>query len=874
MIGQTLAHYKVLKKIGSGGMGEVYLAEDTKLDRKVALKVLPPELAENEERRARFTREAKALAALNHPNIVTVHSVELADEVHFITMELVKEKTLTELLSRSGLSLAKFFEIAIPLADAVAAAHQEGITHRDLKPDNVMKGDDGRIKVLDFGLAKPQNRMGSIDSELPTEQRTREGRILGTIAYMSPEQAEGKPVDALTDIFSLGIVFYEMLTGSRPFQGETSAAILSSIIKDEPAPVRKAHPEVPREISRLVHRCLAKQPRKRIQTALDIGNELEELKQDLASGELVEAALIRKRSPTVTWPGVATATLAVAVVGVLFYFIRPFADNIPRFTNPVQITSAAGVEIFPAWSPDGAQLAFQSDQSGNFDIWVAHLGGGAPVNRTEGRAAMDTMPSWSPDGSQIAFVSEPGDVWVMPAVGGEPRKLISRTQHGGSAPQWSADGSELAVSFQAPEGWFVEVISLRSLETRRVSLPSKCLEMAWSPDGRFFACVDVGDRTYSVTQLWLQPASGGGPILVSERRTRDYNPTWSHNGRYLFFVSERGGSMDLWRQGIGADGRPEGDAERLSVALETRTAAFSPDGNKITYSRGFRVGNVWRVPLLENRPATWEDAQQVTFGQDFIATVRLSADQSSLLLTSDRAGNDDVWRQPIAGGEMSRMTVDPTLDWSPCESPDGTEIVFHSFRSGDRDIWVMPAQGGPARVLAPHPAMDRHPSWSPDGREIAYDSNRGGHSDIWVVPAEGGDARQVTDDASEDIHPVWSPDGDDLIFSSNREDGIRRLWRVPARGGEAVRLSAGPGYSAYWSVDGKTLYFGGQNERADNIWALSAEDGTEHPVTDLSGRYGRLEPISLDTDREYLYFIWAEDLGDIWVMDVATDESK
>ncbi len=223
---------------------------------------------------------------------------------------------------------------------------------------------------------------------------------------------------------------------------------------------------------------------------------------------------------------------------------------------------------------------------------------------------------------------------------------------------------------------------------------------------------------------------------------------------------------------------------------------------------------------------------------------------------------------------MSRVTVDPTLDWGPWESPDGTEIAFHSFRSGDRDIWVMPAQGGPARVLAPHPAMDQQPSWSPDGREIAFSSLRGGYRDVWVVPAHGGDARQVTDDASEDILPVWSPDGNDLIFSSNREDGIRRLWRVPARGGEAVRLSAGPGWASHWSVDGKTLYFIGWGERADNIWALSTKDGKEYPVTDLSGRYGRLENTSLDTDREYLYFIWAEDLGDIWVMDAVTDESK
>ena len=338
MIGRKLAHYEVLEKIGSGGMGEVYLAEDTKLDRKVALKVLPPELADSDERRARFQREAKAIAALNHPNIVHVYSVEESEGVHFITMELVKGKTLAELLPKSGFSLEKFFDIAIPLAGAVAAAHQEGIVHRDLKPGNVMvtDRDGGRIKVLDFGLARTQAGWvaDSDESDVPTQLKTKEGAILGTVHYMSPEQAEGKAADHCSDIFSLGIVYYELLTGNRPFEGDTSGAVLSSIIKDEPIPIRQKHSKVPRALAKLVHRCLAKEPRQRKQSALDLQHDLEELRQDLASGERDDGVVVQKRPPLVTWLALATATLALTLVVVLAYFLT--APNATRFrlANP------------------------------------------------------------------------------------------------------------------------------------------------------------------------------------------------------------------------------------------------------------------------------------------------------------------------------------------------------------------------------------------------------------------------------------------------------------------------------------------------------------------------------------------------------------
>ena len=316
MIPASLGHYRIVRAIGAGGMGDVYLAEDTKLGRQVALKVLTsrpgsrPERREDgsgsssrAERRQRFEREARAVAALNHPNIITIHSVEEHEAVLFLTMEYVEGRTLTDLIPREGMSLAQWLQIAIPLADAVGAAHQRGITHRDLKAANVMVGSDGRLKVLDFGLAKvrDESRIDGLSRTLTVEPLTGEGRILGTVAYMSPEQAQGKPVDARSDVFSLGILLFEMATGQRPFQGDTSMSVLSAIIKDTPASVTDLRADLPRDVGRVLRRCLAKDPEERYQTAKDLRADLRLLKEDVdsdASGRTqpVTATLQRPRS--------------------------------------------------------------------------------------------------------------------------------------------------------------------------------------------------------------------------------------------------------------------------------------------------------------------------------------------------------------------------------------------------------------------------------------------------------------------------------------------------------------------------------------------------------------------------------------------------
>ena len=325
MLGKTLAHYKILEKLGEGGMGEVYLAEDTKLKRRVALKILPPGMASDEARLERFQREAETVAALDHPNIVTLHSVEEADGVHFLTMSYVDGQRLDQIIPEGGLTLERIFDIAVPLADALSAAHEKGITHRDLKPANIMVNEEGRLKVLDFGLAKlHEGSPVATGEDEPTRALTQEGLVVGTVPYMSPEQVEGKGVDHRTDIFSFGILLYEMATGRRPFGGENSAQVVSSLLRDDPASVAEVKTDLPFHLSRIARHCLEKDPKRRFQSALDLRNELETLKQEVASGQIrpassstVRAALPRPTKPRWLWPAVAAGALLLILVGWL-----------------------------------------------------------------------------------------------------------------------------------------------------------------------------------------------------------------------------------------------------------------------------------------------------------------------------------------------------------------------------------------------------------------------------------------------------------------------------------------------------------------------------------------------------------------------------
>lgn len=398
--------------------------------------------------------------------------------------------------------------------------------------------------------------------------------------------------------------------------------------------------------------------------------------------------------------------------------------------------------------------------------------------------------------------------------------------------------------------------------------------MTRSPGGSFVAYVQglFSSFTAEVSRVWIVPLQGGEPIAVTDGRTRDWNPTWSADGRTLFYVSNRGGAMDLWRQRLQPDGKLEGDPEQISTGMGMRSAAFSPGMTKLAFSKGLRVSNVWRVPILTDRLATWADAEQITAEHANVQYMDVSPDGARLVVGSDRNGNQDLWILPSGGGAMAQLTTHPAPDDAPRWSPDGKEIAYRWYRSGNQEIWVIPADGGASRQLTDHPDEDSVPAWAPSGKEIVFSSRRkGGDRDVWAVPAGGGEPRFVIEGG---FFPSYSPDGRWILFQQQQVGaGPLQQWRVPTAGGEPERLTLHTGQMGVWSRDGRTLYYSGWNERSGNLWALSLPDRREYQVTNFVGRHGTLG-WGKATDGRYVYFTWWEDLGDIWVMDVVKSEVR
>ena len=461
-----------------------------------------------------------------------------------------------------------------------------------------------------------------------------------------------------------------------------------------------------------------------------------------------------------------------------------------------------------------------------------------------------------PDGSRIAFWSghDGGGYFTMSALGGAPRRVAKGDRfYTYSAPRWSPDGDELAVVVAIDDTNFVEVISMTTRESRRIPLSglrTSRMDLAWSPDGRFLAYVD-GNRSVPDTQLWLLRLSDLESYPLTDGSTMVVSPTWVSKVDNLYFVSNRQGSMDLWRQRLDEAGAPVGDAEPITTGVGMRYAAFSPDGSSLAYSKGRTIANVWRVPILEDRLATWEDAEPMTTDQAFAEYFDVSADGERILLSSDRGGNMDLWMLPLGGGDMIQMSTDPAPDFSPRWSPDGERIAFYSRRTGNREIHVMPADGGPATRLTSRDDTGGGAfiaTWSPDGSRLAFGLSAELESHIFVVPSSGGVAEQWTQSPADNWHPDWSQNGDVLAFES-----ALAIWLVVPGESDAERLTQGAGGFPRWSPDGARVFFIGRNERVGNLWSVRIDGarrapadrpvGPRRPARHAGSRHGRPLPL-------------------------------
>jgi Tol biopolymer transport system component len=818
MKGRTLGHYEILEPLGAGGMGEVYRARDTKLERDVAIKVLPEDFAADPERLARFEREARSLAALDHPNIVHIYSVESVDDTRFLTMQLIEGKSLAEIIPASGMPLADLLDTAVPLADALTAAHESGVTHRDLKPANVMLDQAGRVKVLDFGLAKLHRPDADVAaSELTADLQTEHGAVLGTVPYMSPEQAEGKVVDARSDLFSFGVILYEMAVGERPFQGGSEASIVTSILRDVPAPVSDRKVELPADLDRIIRRCLEKDPDRRLQSAKDLRNELLDLRGQAESGRF--AVPVASYTLSLWWRRLAFVAPIVAAAAILIWGLSgrggdPSSSG--RAASTIRpLTSFVGWEHSPSWSPDGSMITYTHIVEGDADVATLSVEGGEPHILTASSPADEFRASWSPDGSKIAYVSDRGtgtNVYWIPPTGGAER-LVAETHipflermgaWGGAlgSNAWSPDGRDLVFSRLHESGdvglWRVH---LPTGEETQLTFPQPGgvdRDASWSFDGEriAFTRIDKGRE-----DLALVPAEGGEVTLVAPGG----DPAWFPDNRRLAFASLRSGAPNIW----------EIDLDTLELRQLTFGAgadwvpAVARDGSIAYVQFGHQIDIRWT--RLDTPEQEHERLTSFT-GEHFGA--RVSPDGNRVVYYSDRAGNFDLWLLDRTTGQHRQLTDHPADDRLPDWSADGEEIVFMSDRDGLVRLWIVQTETGVVRRLTDHTLpWSTHsakgqggPRWSPDGSVIGYLAPEEGNA-IWLVRPDGSDRRPSRVRGA--LSFGWYLDAQRVVYTRRAPDGSGLVeLRVAHLGtGEDHLLRAGAIAEVAVSPEGSALTF-------------------------------------------------------------------
>ncbi len=713
LIGRDLGPYQVQSSLAAGGMGHVYAARDSTLDRQVAIKVLPLAFARDPARVRRFENEARVIAALNHPHIVTIFQIGNVDDRLYLATELVEGETLRARIRRGAVPLDEALELALQIASALVAAHGAGIVHRDLKPENVMVRPDGYVKVLDFGLAK--QRQTAIELSMATLT----GAVMGTVDYMSPEQALGQEVDHRTDIFGAGVLLYELITGTVPFRGRTDTetrARLESVCGASPAG---------EAVVRLVLRALSKDPEQRFSSAVELRDALRHAATLIAPAPAIAAAA--RGWWRAAAAGAAITVIAAGAVAALLAARRPAA---PVTLDPwaaghvEQLTDAPGPETWPTLAAGGRDVVYAAaPDGGDFNLYRLADGSRDPILLTPDSPGADIQPALSPDGARVAFRSDRdgGGIFVMELAGGGVRRVSDIGYH----PAWSPDGRSLAVSgvsMERPESvyllselWIVDVAT----SGRRAVATRDAVQPAWSPSGQLIAFASIPDGGNWQRDIWVVPAAGGPAVRVTTEAAADFSPVWTAGGASLFFCSDRGGAMNLWQVGVNAaSGEPAGRATPVTVpARYACPVAMAADGSALAFVSATARSAIARAPF---DPVRGE----------------LTGPPVVLTPLSRSAGAADV-------------------------SPDGRQVAFANEGDRQEDIYLMNLDGTGLRAVTSDAASDRMPRWSPDGRRLAFTSNRSGKSEIWTVAPDGGELRQLStgpDNVNVNVG-VFAPDG-------------------------------------------------------------------------------------------------------------------